>query len=69
MGDVEDVLGDVFFYYEPRTTAEAHALTLADGMEPKTAMFADATTGFELDDVAGHLAQIATDIVIVTDLA
>ena len=55
MGDVEDVVGDIFLNHEPRATTKTHALALTNGMEPKAFVLADATTGFEFNDIAGLL--------------
>ena len=68
MGDVEDVVGDVFFDDEPGATGEAHAFALTDGMEPEAFVLTDTTTSFEFDDITGVLSEITTDIVIIIDL-
>ena len=69
VGDVEDVVGDVFFDDEPGAAGEAHALALADGVEPEAFVLADATTCLEFDDIARVLAEVATDIVVVVDFS
>ena len=68
VGDVEDVVGDVFFDDEPGTAGEAHAFALTDGMEPETTMRTDTTTSFEFDDITGVFTEVTSDIVIVIDL-
>ena len=69
VGDVEDVVGDVFFDDEPGTTGEAHTLALADGVEPEAFVLPDATPRLEFDDIARVLAEVATDIVVVVDFS
>ena len=68
VGDVEDIVGDILLHHEPWSATEAHTLALTDGVEPQPFMFADTLTRFQLNHIARHLSQIATDIVIVTDL-
>ena len=68
MGDIEDIVGDVFFDDEPGATGETHTLALTDGVEPEAFMLTDTTTGFEFDDITGILPEIATDIIVVVDL-
>ena len=68
VGDVEDVVGDIFFDDEPGTARETHAFTLTDGVEPEAFMLTDTTTGFEFDDITGVFTEITSDIVIVIDL-
>ena len=68
VGDVEDVVGDIFFDDEPGTAREAHAFALTDGMEPETTVRTDTTTGFEFDDISGVFTEVTSDIVIVIDL-
>ena len=68
VGDVEDVVGDVFFDDEPGTTREAHAFALTDGVEPEAFVLTDTTTSFEFDDITGVFTEVTSDIVIVIDL-
>ena len=69
VGDVEDVVGDIFFDDEPGATGEAHALALADGVEPEAFVLPDPTPCLEFDDIAWVLAEVATDIVVVVDFS
>ena len=68
MGNVEDIVRDILFDYEPRATGEPHAFALADGMEPEATVKADATPALEFDDITRILTEITTDIVVVVDL-
>ena len=44
MGDVEDVVGDIFFDDEPGASGEAHAFALTNGVEPEAFVLTNATT-------------------------
>ena len=68
MRDIKDVVGDILFDNKPRTSGEAHAFALANGMEPESTMLTDATTGLQLDDITRLFAEVTTDIVVVVDL-
>ena len=68
VGDVEDVVGDIFFDDEPGTAGEAHAFALTDGVEPEAFVLTDTTTGFEFDDITGVFTEVTSDIVVVIDL-
>ena len=69
IGNEEDVTLDVFLDHKPRAAAKAQAFALADGVEPMSAMAADALAGAHFDNVAGLVAEIAAQIVVVVDLA
>ena len=69
MGDVEDVVGDVFFDDEPGTTGEAHAFALANGVEPEAFVLTNATASLEFDDVAWVFTEVTTDVVVVVDFS
>lgn len=69
MGDVEDVVGDVFFDDEPGTSGETHAFALTNGVEPEAFVRANATTSLEFDDVTWVFTEVTTDVVIVVDFS
>ena len=69
MRHVEDILSDILLDDEPRATAKAHALSLTNRMEPQALMLANHLTCFELNHIAWLLAKVATDIVVVVNLA
>ena len=69
MGDVEDVVGDIFFDDEPGAAGEAHAFALANGVEPEAFVFTNATTCLEFDDVTRVFTEVTTDVVIVVDFS
>ena len=66
---VDDVLLNVFLDDKPRSTTESHTFALSDGVEPVAAMLANLLACFQFDDVARLFTEIATDIVVVVDLA
>ena len=68
MRDIEDVVGDILLDDKPGASGEAHALALPDGMEPQSAMFTDAATGLQFDDITRLFTEVTTDIVVVVDL-
>ena len=67
MTDIEDVLRHILFDHEPRASAKAKAVTLADGVEPQALMTAYQPACLQFHHVAGLLTQIATDVVVVVD--
>ena len=69
MGDVEDVVGDIFFDDEPGTSGEAHAFALTNGVEPEAFVLANATTRLEFDDVTWVFSKVTTDVVVVVDFS
>ena len=56
VGDVEDVVGDVFFDDKPGAAGEAHAFALTDGVEPVATVLANLLARFQLNDVARPFA-------------
>ena len=69
MRDVKNIFTNIFLYDEPGAAGEAHALALADGVEPEAFVLPDATTCLEFDDIARVLSEVATDIVVVVDFS
>lgn len=65
VADIENVVGYVFLDDEPWTATEPQSLALPDGVEPQSAVLADAFTRLPFDDVAGLLTEIATNILVV----
>ena len=67
--DVDDVVIDVLAHDIPRAAAQAQALALPDGVEPVAAVLAQLAPCLQLDDGAGTLAQVASDEVVIVNLA
>ena len=67
VGDIDDVLLNVFLHDKPGTAAKAHSLALADGMKPVPFVLSDTFAGLQLYDIARLLAQVAADVVVVVD--
>ena len=68
MRHIENIAGNILLYHEPRTSAKAHALALAYGMEPQTFMLSYPLARFKLDDIARLFAEVTADIIIIIDL-
>ena len=62
---IEDILFHVFLHHIPGAATEAKSLALADSVEPMTFVLTEHLTGFDINDIAFLLAQIATHIVVV----
>ena len=56
MGDVDDVLADVFLDDKPRAAAQSHALALADGVKPVALVMANEFARLQFHHVAGQFA-------------
>ena len=56
VGNVHDVVDDVFVDHIPGTAAELQAVPLADGIEPIAGVLALLLPARLLDDVAAHFA-------------
>ena len=69
VGDIDDVLLDVFLDDKPRAATQSHAFSLSDGVEPVALVLADKFSRFQLYYVARQLTQIATQLVVVVDFA
>ena len=69
VGHIEDIARHVLLDHEPGAAAEAQALALADGVEPQAAVRTDAAPCGQFDDVAGLLAEITAQVVVVVYLA
>ena len=69
MRDIDDVLQNVFLDNKPGTSTQSHAFSLSDGVEPVAFVLADNFPCLQLYDVARQLTQIATQVVVVVDLA
>ena len=69
MGHVNAVGRHVFLHNIPRATRQADSLTLADGVEPESAMFGQRPAGLQLDNLAGPLAQVKSNKLRILDLA
>lgn len=67
--DIDDVLVDVLLDDKPGTSTKAHALALSDGVEPVASVLSYLAPRLQLQNVAGHLAQVAAQVVVVVDLA
>ena len=67
MGYVEDIPCHILLDYEPRTSAKAHALTLADSVKPEAFMFSDTIPRFQFYHITRVLAQVTSQIVIIID--
>ncbi len=69
MGDKENVLCHIFLHDEPRAAAEAEALTLADGVEPQSAVLTDDAASLQFHNVARLLAEVAAYVFVIIDIA
>lgn len=69
LADVKNVFRHVFPYRKPWTFAKTETLALANGVEPQTLMLPQTPSCLQLNDVAGILAEIAAQIVVVVNLA
>ena len=69
MRDVKDVQYNILFHHKPRTTTEAHTLTLSDGMEPESLVLTDTFTRLQFYYFTRLFTQIPTDIVVIVNLA
>ena len=69
VGDVHDVVGDIFVHYIPRATTQLQAVPLANGVEPIAGVLSLLLPARLLDDVAPGLSQVEADEVPVVDLA
>ena len=58
VGNVHNVVGDVFVDHIPRTAAELQAVPLANGVEPIAGVLALLFPARLLDDVASGLSQV-----------
>src|SRR6266496_873983 len=53
----------------PWTTRQADALALADGVEPKAAMFGQGPAGLQFDNLTGPFAEVMANKLGILDLA
>ena len=60
------VLG-ILFHHIPRTAAQAKALALPDGVKPEALVLANLASGFNFNDVALALTQMAADEVVIVN--
>lgn len=60
---------DLLCHHIPRATCKADALTLTDGIEPKTFMFANRCSGLIFDQSAWLLTQMMSDEVTEADFS
>ena len=67
--DIDDIASDVFLNHKPRATTQTQSLALSDRMKPITIVLPHALACLQLHDLAGALASIALDKLIVVDLA
>ena len=68
VADIENIFSHVFLDDEPRSATESESFALSDGVEPQSAVLADALSRLPFDDVAGLLAEITADIFCVVDI-
>src|SRR5206468_4890339 len=59
----------VFLHDIPRATRQADAFALADGVEPKAAMFGQGPAGFQLDNLSNPFAEVIPNKLVIFDLA
>lgn len=69
MGNVENVLFQILFHHEPRTTTQPESLALSDGMKPVSVVLAHFLARFDFDDRSFSFAQEATYEVVVIDFS
>ena len=69
VGDVDNVLLDVFHDDEPGASAQSHAFALADGVEPMAFVVADDATCLQFYDVAWQFAKVTAQIVVIVYFA
>src|SRR5574344_894910 len=67
MRHIQDVGSHVLLDYEPGATAEAQSLALSDGIKPQTAVLTYLLARLQFYHLAGIVAQISADIIIVID--
>ena len=60
---------DILFDHIPRATAQSETFALAYGVEPESAVLAKFASGFQFDDRARFLSEVAPDKVVVVDFA